>query len=228
MSGEALFAICFVVLPRPTSFKVILAGGLLLARFLVIYRIRYYRQFARLWFLSGAMWFLNVTCYTTGLAIDACFRFRWPQDIGYTAFIFGGLIGTAYLTWRYYTPVMKPLLEADCHTGRFALDSGTFSLLVPPTFYEFKTPLLRKAAAILLPSSGALIAISAASGVHGGRKLLEGRDLGFGALSLFLAAGFVFAVTCAFYTYRWIRRWEQQTSRTMWIKGFEPQAEARR
>jgi hypothetical protein len=30
-------------------------------------------------------------------------------------------------------------------------------------------------------------------------------------------------MTCAFYTYRWIRRWEQQTGRTMWIEGFEPQ-----
>ena len=29
-------------------------------------------------------------------------------------------------------------------------------------------------------------------------------------------------MTCAFYTYRWIRRWEKSTGRTMWIKGFEP------
>jgi hypothetical protein len=86
----------------------------------------------------------------------------------------------------------------------------------------FKNPLLRKATATLLPYSGILIAVSAASGVRGGSKFLSGRDLGGGTLFLFLAAMFIATATCATYTYLWIRRWEKETGRTMWIKGFEP------
>jgi hypothetical protein len=52
--------------------------------------------------------------------------------------------------------------------------------------------------------------------------MLIGRDLGLGGLSLLIAVIFVATMTCIFYTYLWIRRWEKQTGRTMWIKGFEP------
>jgi hypothetical protein len=46
--------------------------------------------------------------------------------------------------------------------------------------------------------------------------------LGGGTLFLFLAAMFIATATCTLYTYLWIRRWEKETGRTMWIKGFEP------
>ena len=219
---EGPFALFFIVLPNPNFPKALLAIALLGVHLVLVYNVRYRRQLARLWSLFGTMTFLNMACFIAGYAIVACFRFRWPRDLGYVLLFMGGVAGIAYWTWRYYTPLMKELLEADCRTGRFDLDRGTFSLLIPPSLYEFKTKVLRKATAILLPYSGVFIAIAAASGVHGGRKLLVGRDLGSGALSLFLAVMCVFAMTCAFYTYRWIRRWEKATGRTMWIKGFEP------
>ena len=219
---EVLFAVAFVVLPNPNLAKVLFAAALLLTHLLLLYHVRYHRQFARFWFLFLAMWFLNLGCFTAGLAMDTGFHFRWPQYGGYGFLLLGGLAGTAYLTWRYYTPILKELYTVDSQTGRFDLEKGTFSLSIPPTLYEYKTPILRKATAILLPYSGVFIAIAAASGVHGGGKLLTGRDLGSGASSLFLAVVCVGTMTCTFYTYRWIRRWEKATGRTMWIKGFEP------
>jgi hypothetical protein len=43
-----------------------------------------------------------------------------------------------------------------------------------------------------------------------------------GWLWLSIAAISVATATAAFYTYRFIRRWEKSTGRTMWIEGFEP------
>lgn len=218
------FAVFFVVLPNPTFVKFLIATALFLIHLLIAYWVRYRQQLVYLWLLFIGMLFVNLTCFTSGFAFDACFRLRWPQDAAIASLFLIPLIAVALVTWQYYTPGMKEPLEADCRTGRFDLQRGTFSLLIPPTFYEFKTPLLRKATAILLPASGILIAISAASGVHSGEKILVGKDLWSGVLSMVLAILFVFAATCTYYTYTWIRRWEKSTGRTMWIKGFEPSA----
>jgi len=50
------------------------------------------------------------------------------------------------------------------------------------------------------------------------------KELVFDLLIYLLAVLLFFEVVSSFYTYRFIRRWEQQTGRTMWLKGFEPQA----
>ena len=210
------FGACFIILPNPTLTKLLIATTLILIHLGIAYWVRYQRQLARIWQLFGAMTFFNLASFTVGLAIHAYFRFHQPSDIGQILLIIAtALVGVAYLTWRYYTPHMKPLLEADCQTGRFDLEQGTFSLFVPPSLFESQNLFLRKMTAILVILSGFLIAISAASGVHGGH------DGGLGALSLFIAAMSIFTVTCSLYTYYWIRQWEEHTGRTMWIKGFE-------
>lgn len=224
--GNPIFGAVFIILPDPNWTKFLIAATLILAQLILAYRMRYQRQLARLFFFFGVMWFLNMAFFAAGFGMLTCLRFRWPQDAGYGLLVLGSLAGVAYLTWRYYTPVMKELHERDTHTGRFDLEQGTYSLAIPPTFYEYKTPLLRKAMGILLPYSGVLIAISAASGVRGGSKLLHGRDVGSGVLFLVMATIFVGVATCGLYTYRWIRRWEKATGRTMWIKGFEPGSKA--
>lgn len=229
LSIQALFAAFFAVSPEASSWpsllsptRVSLATFLLLVGAHLAYRMRYQRQLARLFFLFGVTWLLNTVFFAAGFAFLTCFLFRWPQDIGYGLLVLGGLVGVAYLTWRYYAPLLRELHERDTHTGRFDLEKGTFSLAIPPSLYEFRTPLLRKVMAILLPYSGVLVAISAASGIRGGSNLLTGRDVGTGVLFLFLASAFVVVMICGLYTYRWIRRWEKATGRTMWIKGFEP------
>jgi hypothetical protein len=218
----ALFAIGFVIMLDISLLRGIIAMGLLGIQSYLAYGIRYRDHLARKWFLFILMAFLNLTFFTIPFAICVGFRLQWFEDGIAIIMLLIGLIGVVGLTWCYYTPLMKGLLEKDCTTKRFDLEKGTFSLLMPPSFYEFKTPLLRKAMEILLPYSGILIAISAASGVHGGRNLLMGRDIGTGILFLLMAVFFIAAATCTLYTYLWIRRWEKQTGCTMWIKGFEP------
>ena len=223
--GEVLFGIFFVMFPNPSVFKAVLTALLLFMHGAMGYWRLKVRQVASGWFLWGMLWALSMGCYSAGLAILTSFRLQPLSrlaDFGVGCLIVVGLAGVAYLSWRYYTPPISKLLEADTDTGRFDLERGTFSLAVPPSLYEFKRPILRKASAILVGSSGTLIAISAASGVHGGRQMLMGKDLSAGALELVLAVIFVMIVPASFYTYRWIRRWEKQTGRTMWIKGFEP------
>ncbi len=222
--GDLPFATFFVILPNPSFNKLLFAATLLFIHFIMAYQLRYQSQSAHLWAIFLAMWGINIACYTIGLTFNAYFRWRWPQDASYILLIVATSVLTAYMTWRYYTPLMKLLLEADCRTGRFDLERGTFSLAIPPTFYEFKTPLMRRAMTILLPASGTLTAIAAASGVRSGDNLLHGKDIG--VASLFLIGGVlaIITTTCALYTYRWIRRWEKTTGRTMWIKGFEPQS----
>lgn len=227
--GEAVFGLAFVLLPDPTTVKASFALGFLVLHGAVAYWVMRVRQVAWLWFVWTALCALNTSLYTAGLAVLTGFRLRPllnPEDFGIASLIAVGLVVVACLTWRYYTPLMQELHAADCRTGRFDLDRGAYSLAVLPNFYEFKTPLLRRASVILVSSSGVLTAIAAASSVHGGERLLRGRDLGAGALFLFIAVTMVALMTCAFYTYRWIRCWEKSTGRTMWIKGFEPGADS--
>ena len=213
---EGLFAFFFVIAFQPYFLKLVVAGTLISVEMYLAYNIRYRWQLARLWFLHYLMGGFNLIFFTLGIAVLWGFRLRLPEDSLKLIAILFGLVAVGALTKRYYIPGLQPLLEADTRTGRFDLEKGTYSLRVLPNFYESKIPLLNK------PFQVGLIAFIA---IEVTAQFLH-KDIWGGMLFLIITALCVGGLVGIFHTYRFIRRWEKQTGRTMWIEGFEPGASA--
>lgn len=196
-----------------------LVGLIFLSQALLLYRL-HRTAAARLWFLAAGAIFSGMAFFMAGWGLASGWYWAWPAQAPAFFFLLAVFGAAGGITWWRYTPLMQMLLEADCKTGRFNLREGIFRLTVLPSFYEFKTPVLRGAAELLLPFSGLLIAVAMALSVPSDQPLARGvgRVL-FGGFSLVLASLFVIVAVCAFYTHRWILHWERQEGKTMRVRA---------
>ncbi len=221
-----LLALGFMILPDPTVVKTCITICLVSLQLVVGYvLLQKSTKQARLWLLYSAIWDVNMIIFTSGIAALVGFKLqRLPSLLTFWMLVVGACSLIFILMWKYYTPALGEYLHTDTQTGRFDLQEGMFSLLIPPASLSSmpKNPILKKIVAIIVPSTSIFIALGAVYGVQLGKSSWQWKDVLFGVLAVTTGGILTTALTCIFYTYRFIHRWEKSTGRTMWIKGFEP------
>ena len=220
-------SIFFWILPNPTVLKSIVTWLLLGSQTILGYQV-FQNPKARLWWLYMTLCCFNMMIFCIGLAL-AEFKLQLPLLLSSWLVMTIVVCALFAVQWRLYTPIVTQHLQQDTQTGRFDLQTGTFDFMVPPSSMsvQYRSEFMRRVAAIVISSSSTLVILAAIWGRELNRMHSPWRDLIAGGLFLGFAIFLASRVVVPLYIYRWIRRWEKATSRTMWIKGFEPGAESR-
>ena len=218
--GICIFIGLLVGFDWPPTWRTALILCLLSLQTWYVVEVYCWKQIARLWFLAGMMGFLNCGIFfLIGAKLETLQFIPIAWLVGTVSII----VGVSFLWSLAYTASIWPdLVKRDLAIGRFNLERGFFDPATISLDFPYKSIFMRKTApivALLLPTFSILGAVI---GVELTRPNRLSLSLWGSAFNLIGVCSCSYVVAFTFYTYLWIRRWEKQTGRTMWIKGFEP------
>lgn len=185
--------------------------------------VYWHRRLARRWHAAGGLWAFNLGLFFFMGALEqwALMPPLWLV-IGISAIPIMSI-----WSLRYVASLWPDLLKRDVAIGRFNLERGTFDLTAISLEFPYKSQFMRKIAPTIVVLLPVFPVLGAVIGVELTRpERLGSHELWVGACYLLVTLGMSYGLAHLFYTYRWIRRWERQTGRTMWIKGFEPKTQS--
>ncbi len=218
---EAFAVVYLTIQPLPWEVKLFPFAFYLVLSIIFAGKTYTSRSAAQYQFWLGALWsFVSLTLLTMSLLLLSLFL---TKDRSWLVALLVGYGGSLFGIWFLCGLVWSQTLPVDQHSGRINVLEGTFCPMIPQAVFQFRNRLVARVVAVI----GANGVILAVIGANVGMRMQQGafthKELVFNAVAYLLGVLILFAVTSCLYTYRFIRRWERQTGRTMWIKGFEPQ-----
>lgn len=188
---------------------------------LIIGTKAYTTRVARQYYLLVGLvsFFSSLALLLSSLALLACHLLRY--DLWVIVLVCGYMVNCLGIG-KLYRPIWDQTFSVDQDSGRIDLVSGTMCPIIPQTTFHFRNPILERIS-IIAAANGILAAsLGGIVGMRMQQSPFKHKEIILGLLIYLLAVLLLFVVMSNLYTYRFIRRWEKQTGRTMWIKGFEP------
>ena len=185
-----------------------------------IFTIRFYivRGIARAWNQSGMMMALTIGIIVAYLSIDDL-----SKGVNMYANIFLWCIYFISFPslWRFSKTYMEKAIEGIKQHGRYDFQQGIFwpFVMIPPE---------TKFGQWLVAIGPILGGLAIYLGFYFRVTHADIEKLVTGIMGYAVGFVFLFAASCAYYELQFIRRWEKETGRIMYVAGFGPTAEEKR
>ena len=171
-----------------------------------------------MWNELGIIMAITVGFLFTYLSIN---RLSGSEDMLISVILWSTYIILSLPFWKLSELYMNKMRERVIKYGRFDFENGVFYpfLMVPPDTTLGK---------LFVTAGPILLGLMIYSGFHFRRTHPTMEGFIGDILGYLVGVIFLFASSCAYHELRFIRQWEKETGRTMYVAGFGPTAESER